>query len=70
MDAKKTGKIVLSLVTIGVTATAVYYGYKAFKKHAAKKKAALEANDKAAKEKETPAPAKSTAPAANERVTQ
>ncbi len=46
MEGKKIGKIVISLLTVGVTATAAYYGYKAIKKHLAKKKAAKEAIEK------------------------
>lgn len=54
-------KVGISALTVGVTATALYFGYKALKKVRAKKKAAAEAaaaKEKADQEKkETPAPA-------------
>lgn len=62
MEAKKVGKIVLSVVTVGVTVTVAYYGYKAIKKHLATKKAAKEAADKKALDdaKKEAAPANTT----------
>lgn len=57
MEGKKIGKIVISVLTIGVTATAAYYGYKAVKRHLDKKKAAKEA---AAAKAANPAPDEKT----------
>ncbi len=46
MKLQKTGKIIVSLLTIGITGTVAWYGYKAVKKHIAKKKALKESSIK------------------------
>lgn len=58
MEKKTIGKIVVSVLTIGVTATAAYYTFKAVKKHLANKKAAKQAAEEKTietkKEEKTP----------------